>query len=244
MNKFALSIAVIALINNVSAIRMRDDDLFNDDNAELETLASIQAAEKLHGAKFTGLNAEDQKNLISQKSEMHFDQNDEFIKNDKRTYNKVLLQTGAEINYSVPEARPIYELLAQIGSGKTAEDYGKILAGSQLNDEDDEAETLASLKSAEAAMGTKMNAPQVKKEFYKNTGSQVENLLAQDFRINKDMLNLDDVVKETKSPHRIDVEANQKKLAEMEEKRKKNMKEQESMAVHFTDNGFSEEEMG
>jgi len=73
MNKFALSIAVIALINNVSAIRMRDDDLFNDDNAELETLASIQAAEKLHGSKFTGLNAEDQKNLISQKSEMHFD---------------------------------------------------------------------------------------------------------------------------------------------------------------------------
>ena len=242
MNKFALSIAVIALINNVSAIRMRDDDLFNDDNAELETLASIQAAEKLHGSKFTGLNAEDQKNLISQKSEMHFDQNDEFIKNDKRTYNKVLLQTGAEINYSVPEARPIFEVLAQIGKG--VEDYGKILSGSQLNDEDDEAETLASLKSAEAAMGTKMGAPQVKKEFYKNTGSQVENLLAQDFRINKDMLNLDDVVKETKEPHRLDQEAQMKKFAEMEEKRKQNMKEQESMAVHFTDNGFSEEEMG
>lgn len=57
--KFAVSLAVLALINNVSAIRLVDEDLFNDDNAQAETLASIKAAEAIHGAKFNGLSAED-----------------------------------------------------------------------------------------------------------------------------------------------------------------------------------------
>ena len=76
---------------------------------------------------------------------MQFDSSDDFIMNSKRTYNKVLLQTDAEINYSYPEARPISEVLAQIGR-QTAEDDGKVLAGPSLNDEDDANDTLESLK--------------------------------------------------------------------------------------------------
>lgn len=43
MNKVVLSIAVLALINNVAAIKIRDadDDLFTDNAAEQETLQSI-----------------------------------------------------------------------------------------------------------------------------------------------------------------------------------------------------------
>jgi hypothetical protein len=91
--KFAVSLAVLALINNVSAIRLVDEDLFTDDNAQAETLASIKAAEAIHGSKFNGLSAEDQKSLISEKSDMKFGADDEFIKNDQRVYDKVLLQT-------------------------------------------------------------------------------------------------------------------------------------------------------
>lgn len=49
MNKFAISLAVLALINNVSALKIRDEDLFNDDAQQAETLASIKAAEQIHG---------------------------------------------------------------------------------------------------------------------------------------------------------------------------------------------------
>ena len=40
MNKFALSFAVLALINNVTAVKIRDsdDDLFTDNASEAETL--------------------------------------------------------------------------------------------------------------------------------------------------------------------------------------------------------------
>ena len=67
--------------------------------------------------------------------------------------------------------------------------------------------------------------------------------MAENFRISKDMLNFDDEKKETREPHRVDMDNKMKKLADMETKRKENMKEQESMAIHFMDNGFSEEEM-
>jgi len=40
MNKFVLSFAVLALINNASALKIRDedDDLFSDNAAESETM--------------------------------------------------------------------------------------------------------------------------------------------------------------------------------------------------------------
>ena len=48
-----LTIAIVALLSVSSALRVRDDvgDLFNDNSDEAETLKSIAAAEKVHGAK-------------------------------------------------------------------------------------------------------------------------------------------------------------------------------------------------
>lgn len=48
--------------------------------------------------------------------------------------------------------------------GRSAEDDGKILAGPSLNDEDDEAATLESLKYAEEALATKMPTPEYSKK--------------------------------------------------------------------------------
>jgi predicted RND superfamily exporter protein len=51
--KFAVTLAVIALINNTQAVNIKFnadvEDLFNDDSQEAETLKSISEAEKLHG---------------------------------------------------------------------------------------------------------------------------------------------------------------------------------------------------
>lgn len=50
--KYTLSLAVLALINNTSALRLRDDDvgdLWSDESQEADTLNSIKAAEKAHG---------------------------------------------------------------------------------------------------------------------------------------------------------------------------------------------------
>lgn len=90
---------------------------------------------------------------------MKFGADEEFIKNDQRVYDKVLLQTEDSVNFG----RPIGELLAQIGRS-SAEDDGKILAGPSLNDEDDENSTLESLKYAEQALATKMPTPEYSKK--------------------------------------------------------------------------------
>lgn len=56
MNKTILSLAIFALINNTSAINIRDDDdLYTDDGQVADTLASIKNAEKAHGATFKSL---------------------------------------------------------------------------------------------------------------------------------------------------------------------------------------------
>lgn len=60
MNKFVLSFAVLALLNNTQAIKINDydnesADLFTDDADQQETLASIHAAEKVHNKQFNGL---------------------------------------------------------------------------------------------------------------------------------------------------------------------------------------------
>lgn len=174
---------------------------------------------------------------------MQFDANEDFIKNSKRLYSKVLLQTDAEINY--PEARPIGEILAQIGRS-TAEDDGKILAGPSLNDEDDANSTLESLKQAESAYDKKMDQPLVSKQFFKNTGSLVQNMMGDDPRIYTKMLNLEgelDEEKETRSAHRVDQANKMKQHKDMEAKNAENKKDLESMAIHFQDQGFSEDDM-
>lgn len=74
--KFTYTLAVLALINNVSAVAIRDDDdLFTDNADEQETLNSIAQAEKAHGTKFMGISKEDQSALATQKTKMTF-QND------------------------------------------------------------------------------------------------------------------------------------------------------------------------
>ena len=52
-----ISVAVLALIGYSRAIRLSDDvdDLWSDNGEATETLASLNAAEKIHGAKFEGL---------------------------------------------------------------------------------------------------------------------------------------------------------------------------------------------
>ena len=240
MNKFGISLAVLALINNASGIRIRDDNLFNDDDEQASTLASIQAAEKIHGSKFTGISAEDQRDIVHEKSNMQFDSNDEFIKNDKRIYNKVLLQVEDELN-QYPIARPIGEALAQIGKN---EDFGKVLSGPSLNDEDDANDTLESLAEAEKAYHKQMKTPTVSNKLYQKTGSKIENLLGEDSKIYTKMLNLDgELDKETRAPHRVDQDNKLKKLSDMDAKKKEFNKDQESMAIHFMDQGFTEDDM-
>jgi hypothetical protein len=161
MNKFVLSFAVLALINNVTAIRIRDsdDDLFTDNASEVETLQSIAQAEKATGAKLTTISAEDQHNLISEKSKMTFE-GDQFMKNEKRTYlnDKTNIQLSEEsMDFS---GQPIGSF-AQVRDGyRTAEYDSQVLAGTQLNDEDDARATLESLKSAEVVSGAKMTTPE------------------------------------------------------------------------------------
>jgi len=49
--KFAISLAVFAIINNVSAVEaaaIKDDNLFTDDGEAAETLSSLRTAEKIH----------------------------------------------------------------------------------------------------------------------------------------------------------------------------------------------------
>jgi|NorSeaMetagenome_1021524.scaffolds.fasta_scaffold262126_1 hypothetical protein len=56
MNKTIITLAIIALINNTSAIKVRDDDdLYTDDGQVADTLASIKNAEKQHGTTFNSL---------------------------------------------------------------------------------------------------------------------------------------------------------------------------------------------
>ena len=76
--KFTYTLAVMALINNVSALSMRDDDdLFNDNADEQETLKSIAQAEKAHGSKLGDVSKEEQAALTTQKTKMTF-QGDNF----------------------------------------------------------------------------------------------------------------------------------------------------------------------
>lgn len=155
MNKFVLSFAVLALINNVSSIRIRDadEDLFTDNAAELETLQSISQAEKAMGTKFSGnLTSEETHNLIGEKSKLSFE-NDQFVKNEKRTFtDKALLQLEDQ-DFSGKSIGSF----AQVRDGYRSADYdSKILAGSQLNDEDDARATLESIKSAEKINGALM----------------------------------------------------------------------------------------
>jgi len=191
--KFAASFAVMALLNNLSSVecsKMMDDDLFTDDGEVSATMSSMKQAEKAHNTKFIGLNRDGQDEVIKEKSAMTFS-GDEFVKNDPKHFDKSFVQ----IDDSYPEPRPIGEVLSMIGSldfdevktsamiSRTADQDRAILAGSSLNDDEDEQTTLESLKSAEKMSGAKFDKVESKKENFARTGSFIHNFLEDDHRI-------------------------------------------------------------
>ena len=193
--KFASTLAVLALINNASALSIRDDDdLFTDSADEKETLASIAQAEKAHGSKLGDITKEDESALTTQKTKMTF-QGDSFVMNERRTYGSAdktlpkgdLLMLEDNI-YPMP--RPIGEIMMQINAyhNAPADFDAKILSGAQLNDDDDTRDTLASLKAAEAISGNKMTAPEVTTENFKKTGTEVEDFLARAHKVSSQEL--------------------------------------------------------
>lgn len=63
---------------------------------------------------------------------------------------------------------------------RTAEHDSKLLAGAQLNDEDDNSETFESLASAERISGKKMTVPDYGTHLFAQQGNFAHNFLADD----------------------------------------------------------------
>ena len=61
IKNLGFSLAVLALLGGAQAVKnyQKDEDLFTDEAAEVETLASIASSEKEHGKSFKGISAED-----------------------------------------------------------------------------------------------------------------------------------------------------------------------------------------
>jgi len=102
---------------------------------------------------------------MEERVKMTFDKGD-FIQSAKRTFveNQNLLQVQTDIQSFAGE--PIGSF-AQVRDQYRSADYdSKVLAGVQMNDEDDARTTLESLKSAETIAGDKMVAPESKPELF------------------------------------------------------------------------------
>lgn len=116
--KFATTLATIALINNVSAIQLQKayaDDLFTDDYEQQSLMESLTAAEKSTGKTMStkpNMSSEDFRELITQKTQIKFDENDQFIKDGPAQFTK--LQLDSEIRIDAEEARPIGQFFTQI----------------------------------------------------------------------------------------------------------------------------------
>ena len=145
------------------------------------------------------MSREDQNDLLKVRTELHFGNDMEFLKNTERkdfgANSHNLLQLGEEIRI-YPEARPIGEMLAQIG------DPEDILEGAGLNDAEDARLTLESLESAEKLTGEKMPNPEVYKSVaqIRAKGSLVENLIQDNGRISGAMLDAGIATKEEEKP--------------------------------------------
>jgi len=133
-------------------------------------------------------------------------QGDNFVMNERRTYGTAdktmpkgsLLMLEDNIypeprpiaELLQPEARPIGELMMQIEARHPAlaDPEGKVLSGAQLNDDDDTAQTLASLKASEAISGNKMTVPEQSSENYQKSGTEYEDFLAREHRVSTKQL--------------------------------------------------------
>ena len=81
-----------------------------------------------------------------------------------------------------PEARPIGEILMQLGDNDSnlvsTGDDNQVLSGASLNDKDDFDTTAQSLAESERNYGQKMNQVKVDEKFYEMHGNKYENLLS------------------------------------------------------------------
>lgn len=160
MNKTIISLAIFALINNTSAINIRDDDdLYTDDGQVADTLASIKSSEKQHGKTFNSLTQQESKDVVTQKTALNFDKDDDFLNSNKKYTS--FIQIDSEISYKDP--RPIGEMLAMM---EPSESVSAILTGAGVNDDEDNAETMKSIKAAEKAVGGSMKTPSVDSKFF------------------------------------------------------------------------------
>ena len=105
---------------------------------------------------------------------MTFD-DDQFVKNDKKVFNSNFVQTEAFLSFEYPEPRPIGEVLSMI---KIAD----------VDDEEDQATTLESIRSAESITGGRLDTPEVNKALIQKQGSKIQNLMESNSRISSDVL--------------------------------------------------------
>ena len=73
--------------------------------------------------------------------------------------------------------------MIQIAHNYPADYDTRVLAGAQLNDDDDTKETLASLHQAEAVSGNKMTVPEYSSDNFKKSGTEVEDFLAREHKV-------------------------------------------------------------
>ena len=79
------------------------------------------------------------------------------------------------------------EILAMM---EPSESVAAILTGAGVNDDDDNAETMKSIKAAEKAVGGSMQTPSIDSKLYQKTGTKVQNLIEDNDRISTNVLNM------------------------------------------------------
>lgn len=179
-------------------------------------------------------------------------QGDQFIMNERRVYGTAdkQLPKGALLMIEdtvYPEPRPIGQLLMQMAHYTPADYDSKILAGAALNDEDDTASTLESLKSAEAISGNKMTTPVVDAENFKASGTDVEDFLARSHKVSTKELEdaLSDKVP-VNNMAQVEAAEKQKKAAEAAALAKKNAEAnkaaEKEISIHFQADDIMDQE--
>ena len=239
-----ISVAVLALISQSGAVRLQDDieDLWSDNGEADETMQSLAAAEKAHGAKFEGLSQTEQSELIKSKNMMNF-KDDEFVKNTQRTFtekDKALIMTENTVEYPMPQ--PIGLLMTK--SKDLASGGMELGLSGTMDDAEEYEETMESLKSAEFTMGKKMKAPAVNSQFYERSGSKIENLLAGDqhriteAQIEEGLKSQDEEIAKRAEKKQVEV----KKVAvEAKKEEQKSKIAFNQMAAHFHDDDVYDE---
>merc|ERR1711934_320480 len=189
-------------------------------------MKSLNQAEKAHGVKFEGLSQTEQGELIKSKNMMKFN-DDEFVKNDKRTFtekDKALVMTEEHLSYPMPQ--PIGLLMTK--SKDLASGALNLGLSGTMDDADEYQETMESLKSAEFTMGKQMKAPVVSSALYNQSGSKIENILAESKRISVAEIEEGMKSKEEEIQHR-----QQKKQVDVKKVEQEHKKEEQKVKQAF-----------